>query len=136
MISSDVEIAESDREPIPAASNRWGESHTLSVAEVRESSGHGFYLRRAPQSDERVGVLVEYPIFDKNGKQKDSISWLNVYGEYLQQPHGPLVTIDFKAVKERIKQLPETTTSKILGFTHTKTTYVTFTPFCEAMDEE
>jgi hypothetical protein len=106
------------------------------VAEVRESSGHDFYLRRPPRSYERVGVHVEYPLFDKNGKPKESVSWLDVYGDYSQQPNGALVTIDFKAVKDRIKRLPETTTSKILGFTHTKTTYVTFISFCEPMDDE
>lgn len=136
VISTDVEINESDREPIPEGSNRWGDPRTMSVAEVRESSGHSFYLRRPPRSYERVGVHVQYPLFDKNGKQKDSVLWLNVYGSYVQQPDGALVSIEFKAVKGRIKQLPETTTSKILGFTHTKTTYVTFTPFCEPMDEE
>lgn len=106
------------------------------MAGVRESSGHGFYLRRRPLSDERVGVHVEYSLFDKNDKPKDSVSYLDVYGDYVQQPNGPLVTIDFKRVTERIKQLPETTTGKILGFTHTKTTYVTFTPFCAPIDEE
>ena len=136
VISTDVEIAASDREPIADASNRWGHARTLSVEEVRESSGHAFYLTRPPRSDERVGVHVEYPLFDKNDKPKDSVSWLDVYGEYLPQPDGPLVTIDFKVVKERIKQLPETTTSKILGFAHTNTTYVTFTPFCEHMDDQ
>jgi class 3 adenylate cyclase len=136
VISADVEITQSDREPIPGASNRWGEPQTMSVAEVRESSGHGFYLRRPPLSDEQVGVHVEYPLFDKSGKPKDSVSYLDVCGDYLQQPNGPLVTIDFKRVKERIKRLPETTTGKILGFTHTKTTYVTFTPFCAPIDDE
>ena len=136
VISKAVETADTDREPIPDASNRWGTPQTLSVAEVLESSGHGFYLRRSPRSDERVGVHVEYPLFDTSGKRKDSVSWLDIYGDYLQQPHGPLVTIDFKEVKERIKHLPETTTSKILGFAHAKTTYVTFTPFCEAFDKK
>jgi hypothetical protein len=108
----------------------------MSVVEVRESSRHGFYLHRPPRSYERVGVHVEYPLFDKSGKPKDSVSWLDVYGEYLQQPNGSLVTIEFKAVKDRIKQIPASTTSKILGFTHTKTTYVTFTPFLEPIDDE
>lgn len=60
------------------------------------------------------------------------MSWLDVYGKYSQQPGGPLVTIDLKEVKDRIKQLPATTTGNILGLT--KTTYVTFTPFCEPDD--
>ena len=135
VISTGVEIAASDREPILDASNRWGHARTLSVAEVRESSSHAFYLPRPPRSFERVGVHVEYPLFDKNGKPKDSVSWLDVYGDYLQQPNGSLVTIDFKNVKDRIKQLPATTTSKISDL-HTKTTYVTFTPFCEPDDDE
>lgn len=136
VISKDVEIDAADREPIPDASNRWGYERTLSVEEVRESSSHGFYLRRPPRSYERVGVHVEYPLFDKNGRAKDSVSWINVDGDYLQQPNGPIVTIDFKTVKVRIKDLPATTTNKILGWTHTKTTYVTFTPFCEPIDDE
>lgn len=136
VISKDVEIAASDREPTSEASNRWGDAHTLSVKEVRDSSSHAFYLPRPPRSYERVGVHVEYPLFDKNGKPKDSVSWLDVHGDYLQQPNGPLVIIDFKVVKDQIKQLPPTTTSKVLGFTHTKTTYVTFTPFLETIDDE
>jgi class 3 adenylate cyclase len=136
MVSKEVEIAASDREPTPDASNRWGDPVTMPVAEVRESSGHAFYLRRSPRANERLGVHVEYPIFDKNGRPKDSVSWLDVYGDYLQQPKGPLVRIDFRTVKERIKQLPEARTDKILGFAYTKTTYVTFTPFCEPMQAE
>jgi len=134
VISADIEITQSDRQPIPDASNRWGEPQTMSVAEVRESSGHGFYLRRRPFADEQVGVHVEYPLFDKDGKRKDSISWLDVYGEYFHQPHGALVQIELKQVKDRIKQLPATTTGKILGIA--KKTYVTFTPFCEPDDDE
>jgi len=135
-ITRGVEIAASDREPIPEASHTWGGERTLSVAEVRDSSSHAFYLPRSPRSFERVGVHVEYPLFDKNGRRKDTVSWFEVYGKYVEQPGGPLVRIDFKVVKDRIKQLPVTTTSKILGLTHTKTTYVTFTPYCEPIDDE
>ena len=42
--------------------------------------------------------------------------------------------IDLKPVKDSIKQLPAATTGPILGWT--KTTYVTFTPFCEPIDDE
>ena len=136
VISTGVEIAASDREPIPEASNRWGDARPLSVAEVRKSSSHAFYLPRPSRSHERVGVHVEYPLFDKNPRPMHSVSWLDVYGDYFQQPNGSLVSIDFKAIKDRIKKLPATTTSKILGWTHTKTTYVTFTPFLEPIDDE
>ena len=40
---------------------------------------------------------------------------LDVYGDYLHQPNGAFVQIDLKPVKDRIKQLPATTTGKILG---------------------
>jgi class 3 adenylate cyclase len=136
VISADVEIAASDREPFPEASNRWGHAQTLSVEEVRESSSHAFYLPRPPRSYERVGVHVEYPLFDKNGQPRDSVSWLDVYGDHLQQPSGSLVRIDLKDVKDQIKQLPATTMGKILGWTHTKTTYVTFTPHIEPIGDE
>jgi class 3 adenylate cyclase len=136
LISAGVEIAASDREPIPEARHVWGEEVTLSVDEVRKSSSHAFYLPRPPRSYERVGVNVEYPLFGDDGHQKNTVSWLDVYGDYLEQPAGPLVQIDLKDVKNNINMLPATTTSKILGFAHTKTTYVTFTPFCEPIEEE
>jgi class 3 adenylate cyclase len=134
LISTEVDIAASDREPILEARQIWGVERTLSVAEVRESASHAFYLPRPPRSSERVGVHVEYPLFDKDGKRKDSISWLDVCGEYFHQPHGALVQIELKQVKDRIKQLPATTTGKLLGIT--KKTYVTFTPFCEPDDDD
>ena len=68
-----------------------------------------------------------------DGRRKETVSWFEVYGEYVEQPGGPLVQIDLKTVKDHINQLPATTTGKILGLT--KTTYVTFTPFCEPIDE-
>jgi hypothetical protein len=54
----------------------------------------------------------------------------------VEQPNGPVVLIDLKLVKERLKHLPATTSGKVLGFTNTKTTYVTFTPFCEREGEQ
>ena len=71
---------------MPEARQVWGEEQTLSVAEVRESSSHAFYLPRPPRSYERMGVYVEYPLFDKDGKRKDSVSWLEVYGEHFICP--------------------------------------------------
>ena len=136
LITRGVEIAASDREPVPEGSHTWGDERTLSVAEVRDSSSHAFYLPRSPRSFERVGVHVEYPLFDKNGHRKNSVSWFEIYGKHVEQPGGPLVRIDFKVVKDRIKQLPVSTTGRILGLTHTKTTYVTFTPFCEPIDDQ
>ena len=134
VISKGVEIAPSDREPIPEADPVWGVECTLSLDEIRSSSSYAFYLPRPPRSFERVGVHVEYPRFGSDGRPKSTVSWLSVPGTYLEQPNGPVVRIDLKRVKERVKNLPETTTGKVLGFTHTKTTYVTFTPFCERRD--
>jgi hypothetical protein len=134
LITKDVEIAPSDREPIPEARQTWGDESTMSVADVRESSSHAFYLPRPPRSYECVGVHVEYPLFDKDGRPTGSVSWLEVDGKYLPQPNGSIVRIDLKEVKDCIKQLPATTTGKILGWT--KTTYVTFTPFLEPIDAE
>lgn len=134
LITRGVEIAASDRESIPEAKYVWGDERTIPVSEVRELSSHAFYLPRAPRSYERVGVHVEYPLFDKDGRREDTVSWFEVDGNFLEQPGGPLVSIDFKEVKNQIKQLPATTTGKILGLS--KTTYVTFTPFCEPIDEK
>jgi class 3 adenylate cyclase len=135
-ISTGVEIAASDREPIPEARHIWGEAVTLSVNEVRKSSSHAFYLPRPPRSYERVGVNVEYPLFGEDGHRKDTVSWLDVYGDYIEQPAGPLVQIVLKDVKDQTKMLPAATTCKILGFNSTKTTYVTFTPFCEPIEDQ
>jgi hypothetical protein len=133
LITRGVEIAAYDREPIPEARHAWGDEGTVSASEVRDSSSRAFNLPRAPRSYERVGVHVEFPLFDKDGRRKETVSWFEVYGEYVEQPGGPLVQIDLKTVKDHINQLPATTTGKILGLT--KTTYVTFTPFCEPIDE-
>lgn len=128
-ITRSVEIAASDRAPIPEARHVWGHVETLPVAEVRNSRSYSFYLPRAPRSYERVGVHVEYPLFDTAGRPKNSVSWLEIYGDHIEQPAGSVVCVDLKSVNDRIKTLPATTTGKILGLT--KTTYVTFTPFCE-----
>jgi class 3 adenylate cyclase len=134
--SRGVEIAASDREPIPEADHVWGVESTLSLNEIRSSSSYAFYLPRPPRSFERVGVHVEYPLFDNDGRPKPAVSWLSVPGTYLERPNGPMVRIDLKRVKEHVKDLPETTTGKVLGFTHTKITYVTFAPFCERRDHK
>lgn len=131
LISEGVEIARSDREPIPEADHVWGEARTLPLDEVRNSSSYSFYLPRPPHSFERVGVHVEYPLFGKDGRPKPAVSWLSLHGTYLEQPNGPMVRIDLKRVHDHVKTLPESTTGKVFGFTHTKKTYVTFTPFCE-----
>jgi class 3 adenylate cyclase len=131
LISHSVEIPRSDREPIAEADHVWGDERTLSLDEIRKSSSYAFYLPRPPRSYERVGVHVQYPLFGEDGHPKQTVSWLSVRGKYLEQPAGPMVRIDLKRVKEHVQNLPQTTTGKVLGFTHTKTTYVTFTPFCE-----
>jgi class 3 adenylate cyclase len=137
MISADVEITALDREPLSDASKRWGDAQFMTVTEVRNSSDHAFYLPRPPRSYERVGVHVEYPFFDKSEQPKNSVSRLDVYGDYLSVPDGSLVKIDFKAVKDEIKQIPETTMSKITEFLHyPKPTYVKFTPFLEPIEDE
>jgi len=129
LVSAGVEIEESDREPVLESRRTYGDEVTMSVSETRASSRHGFYLRRVPHSYERVGVHVEYPLFDDAGKKKGTVSWLDVYGDYLEQPNGALVTIDLEAVKHRIRDIPESVTGKVLGWT--KTTRVNFTPFIE-----
>jgi class 3 adenylate cyclase len=133
-ITQSVEIAPSDREPIPEARHVWGQEKTLSVAEVRNSGFYSFYLPRAPRSYERVGVHAEYPLFDTAGRRKHSVSWLEIYGDHIEQPAGPVVCVDLKSLQDQIKTLPATTIGKILGWT--KTTYVTFTPFCEPSADE
>lgn len=132
----DVEIAESDREPIPEANHVWGEEEILSVAEVRESSSRMFCLPRSPRSNEQAGVHVEWPTFDKDGHPKNTVLSLEVFGEYSEQPNGPFVSIPLDVVQDRIKRLPATTTSKFLKWNQTNTTYLTFTPFCKRVDSE
>ena len=136
LTSKGVEIAQSDREPIPEADHVWGTESTLSLDEIRSSSSYTFYLPRPPRSFERVGVHVEHPTFGDDGRPKASVSWFTVLGAYVEQPNGPTVRIDFKRIRQRVRNLPVTTTGKVLGLAHTKTTYVTFTPFCERATNE
>lgn len=133
MISLDVEIQYSDRQPVSDAS-RWGESVLLTVEEIRESSSYGFYLRRPPRDDERVAVLVEYPIFDKSGRPKETISSLELDGIYERRPGGSIVRIDLASVQEQIRGLPATWTSKFLNVT--KKTQVKFIPFSETFGDD
>jgi hypothetical protein len=127
-ISEAVEIAASDREPVPEGANTWGSPHPLSITEMRDVSSYAFYLPRAPRSYERAGVHVQCPSFDKDGGHKESVSWFTLNGEVEEQPDGAVVHIPMKQVIERVKDVPATTPSKFFGIT--KTTYVTFTPFC------
>jgi class 3 adenylate cyclase len=136
LITRGVEIDPSDREPIATASHVWGIGDTLSVEEVRGASFFGFYLPRPPRSYERVGVRVEYPRFDKDGHEQRTVLWFDLYGDYEEQPGGPLVSIKLKPVQDVIQQLPETTTSKTLGIEHTKRTEVTFTPLCAPIHDK
>ena len=132
LISEGVEIVAADREPVPGSRHVWGVLASLSVADVRGSSSYSFYLPRAPRSFERVGVHVEYPLFDKEGRRKHAVSWLDIYGDHLEQPNGHMVQINLSAAKKAIQDMPPSTTV-IFGLT--KTTYITFTPFCEPMDD-
>ena len=133
-ISEGVKIARSDREPISETRHVWGQALTLSVAEIRESSWYGFPLPRRPRSYERVGVYVEFPVFDKAGRPVRSVQWLEVEGLFVEQPNGPLVQVNLESVKDSIKGLPVTTTNKLLGWTTGLS--VKFIPFCAPMDAE
>jgi hypothetical protein len=132
-ITGGVLITPADREPLSDSKNEWGSPQTLSVEEVLDLSTYGFYLPRAPHSYEVAAVHVEYPSFDKDGKRSKSISWFTIKGEVEEQPNGPIVRIPMKRVKECVKELPVTTTSKFWGTT--KKTTVKFTPFCEPKEE-
>jgi len=129
-----VEISDADREPIAEAKHTWGDSVSLSLSEIRDLSTYSFYLPRPPRSYERCGVHVQYPLFDRDDKPKDTVSWLTIYGSFQEQPGGILVQVDLQSVKDQTKTMPATTTSKVLGWT--KTTRVTFTPFCGPLDED
>jgi class 3 adenylate cyclase len=80
-VSGGVEIQAADRQPF-SEGNRWGYSTSLTVEEVRDSSSYGFYLRRPPRDDERVGVYIRFPVFDKNGRPKEAVSTYAIDGQY------------------------------------------------------
>lgn|GEM_PF-1262396 len=132
VISSSVDIRYSDRLPISEAS-RWGHSISLSVEEVRGSSSYGFYLRRPPREDERVGVYIEYPVFDRNGRPVDTVSTSELDGVHEQRPRGSTVSIDLASVQAQIKDLPATWKTPFLGVK--KQTQVKFFPFSATVDE-
>jgi class 3 adenylate cyclase len=132
-VSDGVTITAADREPIGQSRHLWGEPEDLSVDAVRESTAHGFYLPRAPRSYEVASVQVRCPIFDKQGKRSDSVSRFVLHGRVEETSDGSIIYVPFKEVQAALKDVPATTTSKILGMT--KTTFVTFTPFCAPKDE-
>lgn len=49
-------------------------------------------------------------------------------GDLEEQPDGLVVRVDMAAVAKRLRDVPDTWVSRVLG--RTKDTYVTFTPFC------
>lgn len=127
-VTAGVEIMATDREPLQPSTHIWGEPTNLSVDEVRELSGYGFHLPRAPHSFEVAMVHVQRPTFDKQGRRNGSVTSFAVPGKVDIEPEGPVVRISMKRVIASLQDIPATTTSKILGIT--KKTWVTFTPFC------
>jgi len=132
-ITREVQIAPEDRYPPPSSKNQWGSMHSLSVDDVRRLSSYAFYLPRVPRVDERAGVHVEVPTFDKEGRPDGSVHSMRIYGRVDEHPEGAVVTIPLASVRNSLKGIPAMTTSRILGLT--KTTYVSFTPFCGPIDE-
>lgn len=132
-VTKRVEISPADREPIPESKFTWGCAQPLSVADVMESSAYCFYLPRAPRSYEHAGVQVQYPGFDSDGNDKDSVHSFDLFGDVEERPEGHVVVIPFDRVQQSINGVPPTTITKFLG--RTKTTYVQFTPFCCPRDE-
>ena len=133
-VTEDVEITPADREPPSSSKNTWGTGTNLSVEDVLAHTGHGFYLPRPPRSYEIASVLVEIPIFNKDDKRARSVTSISLDGAVEEKPAGSLVRISFKDVHENLKGIPATTVSKV--FSITKTTYVTFIPYCRPADEE
>ena len=132
-VTKEVQIAPEDREPLPDSKNQWGSMNTLSVDEVRSLSKYAFHLPRAPRSSERAGVHIEVPTFDQEGRPNGSVRSMRIYGTVEEHPDGAIVAIPLAEVKGSLRAIPATTTSRILGLT--KTTYVSFIPFCGPFEE-
>ena len=126
-ITADVEIIAADREPITRSGRTYATATDLSLADIRDNSSYGFHLTRPPHSYEVAMVYVQFPVFDEDGKRKDSVSHRTIPGKVEEHPDGTVVYIPLKQIQDRLKNAPDTT--KFLGFN--KTTWVTFTPFLE-----
>jgi hypothetical protein len=130
-ITSKVKLTDADHEPIKRSGRAYGEATKLSVSKIREISGYGFHLPRQPHSYEAARVHVEYPNFDEQGKREDTIGHLELRGKVEDHPDGAVIYVGLEQVQRRIGKMPATTTSTFVGFTRTKTTYVTFYPYIE-----
>jgi class 3 adenylate cyclase len=128
-ITTDVEITDADREPMTGSRRKWGTAQELTLAKVRENSGYGFHLPRAPRSYETAMVYVEFPTFDTQGEPEDSVSHLTIPGEVEEHPEGAVISISLQRVQDRLKDAPASITTKFLG--RTKATKVTFRSFIE-----
>jgi class 3 adenylate cyclase len=133
-VTGSVDILPADRAPIPQSRTHWGEPMTLPVDEIRGLSTYGFHLPRAPRSNESAGVHVTCPVFDNDGKRKDSVVSFNIDGRIEEHPGGTVIYASMKRVNSTVKSVPATTTSKFWNIT--KHTTVTFTPFCAPRDDE
>lgn len=131
-ISAGVDISRADREPVPQSKNTWGNTSSVSVAEILKSSSYSFWLPRAPRSYERAGVYIVYPNYDEQGNQSGNRSF-TLFGDVKERPQGVVVMIDMSTVKGHLANVPPTTITKLLG--RTKTTFVTFTTFCGPSDD-
>lgn len=130
-VTAGVEITDADREPLTRSGRIWGDAQTLSLAQIRDTSSYGFYLPRAPHSYESAMVYVEYPTFDKQGRQAHTVSSLELPGRIAEDPNGTVIYVALKRVRDALGNAPETSTTSFIGFTRTKKTSVTFIPFLE-----
>jgi class 3 adenylate cyclase len=128
-VTAQVKIRPADRVPTEEDDD-WGESHMMSVEEVRSTSGHAFYLPRPPQSDEVGRVWIEYPFVDSAGKVSKKHRWYETRGRLERHPQGTVVVISFDEIKRLTASVPDKNESWFLGI-RTKN-YITFRPFVRA----
>ena len=128
-ITSGVKITPADREPLKPSTHHWGEPHELSLEQIREESGYGFYLPRPPASYEVASVLVEYPAFDKENRPTGDVITFELAGRVEEKPQGSIIYVQMDSAKRRLTKIPVGYTTRFLGIN--KKTKVTFTPFCK-----
>jgi hypothetical protein len=133
-VTASVEITPADREPMAPSKYAWGDPVSLEVEKIRELRTYGFYLPRAPRSYEKAGVYVQLPVFDKLGKRSGDVTHLMLPGDVEEHPNGVTVYISMKRVIESIKDVPASTTMKIVGII--RKTNVTFTPYCGPAEDD
>ncbi len=117
-LSSDwVTVPATAKTPI-AYEPTFDRSTKLTAADVVKNPNYLIEVDRKPRPNEAIVVAVEYKTYDEDGTPRDEFNTHRVPGNYVLEPSGHFVSVQFGALRKRLvdERVPDTAE-------------VTFTPF-------